>query len=395
VHYNHPLVAVLAIGVLAPLLAEFAGGLRLPGAVIEMLLGMVIGPDLLGLVQPSDYLSVMTKIGTGAMLFMVGMEIEFERVRGRPLSLALAGWFTSASLALLAVLLLHLIPGVDAPLMVAIALSTTGLSILLPGLRDGGRLDEPTGRLLFAAGAVGDAAPIIAVSLALSRRYTSVQEFGFLIVFLCLVGTFLAIGMRARPPAVVQLLSRTLNASTQLPVRLALLLMAVLVTVALDFGFEAILGTFAAGMIVGIATRGPEGERFRSKIDAVCFGSLTPFFFVGTGITFDLAAVTQSTTTGAAIPLLLALFLLCRGAPIFIYGRDVPKRERLSFALSMAVPSPGLVVVIAQIGVQTGQMNPDISRALIAAAMIAALLFPTLAALLQPRDAKATPKSSA
>ena len=80
------------------------------------------------------------------------MEIDFEQIRGRPLSLALRGWVASVGLAFAAVGLLHVIPGVHAPLMVTVALTTTGLGALLPLLRDGGHLEAPFSRLLLAAG---------------------------------------------------------------------------------------------------------------------------------------------------------------------------------------------------------------------------------------------------
>ena len=42
-------------------------------------------------------------------------------------------------------------------------------------------------------------------------------------------------------------------------------------------------------MVIGLATRGESGEPLRIKIDAVVFGWFSPFFFVGTGIKFDVA----------------------------------------------------------------------------------------------------------
>src|SRR5262245_46483649 len=145
------------------------------------------------------------------------------------------------------------------------------------------------------------------------------------------------------------------------------------------------LGAFAAGMVVGLATRGEEGEPFRVKIDAVCFGWLTPFFFVGTGSQFDLGALTRDVTTMLLIPTFLLLSLVVRGAPIVLYRNDIPKPERLPFALSAAVASLGLVVVITQIGLRAKSMNPDIAQALIGAALLSLLLYPTLAGVLLSR----------
>ena len=135
---------------------------------------------------------------------------------------------------------------------------------------------------------MGEVGPIVAMSLLLSQRYSTWQEIGFLVVFLAIVGVAVAVGAGARPPKVLAFLSRQMHASTQLPVRISLLMLAALFVLAEEFGFESIFGAFAAGMIVGLATRGDDGKPMREKIDAVSFGWFYPFFFVGTGVKFDI-----------------------------------------------------------------------------------------------------------
>jgi Kef-type K+ transport system membrane component KefB len=158
-----------------------------------------------------------------------------------------------------------------------------------------------------------------------------------------------------------------------------------LVLIANEFGFEAVFGAFAAGMIVGLATRGPDGDAFRLKIDAVCFGWFAPFFYVGTGIAFDIGALTRDVPTMLLLPTFLVLFLLVRGLPVLLYRRDLAKPELLPFALSMSVTSLGLVVVITHVGLQTNHMSPDIARALVGAALLSLLVYPTLSRILLSR----------
>jgi Kef-type K+ transport system membrane component KefB len=382
---HHPVFVILAVAVVAPLLAELPVGKRVPIVVLEVVLGIVVGPHVLGLIRADTLVSIMASIGTAALLFMAGTEIDFAAIRGRPLSLALRGWGVSAAIALAAIAGLHVVPGVHAPLMTTIALTTTGLGTLLAVLRDGGRLETPFGRMMLATGTVGEVAPIVAVSLALSTKYSTWQEFAFLLAFLGLVALAAAVGMGARHPRLLNLLSRTMHASSQLPVRLALLTLAALFTLSEELGFEGILGAFAAGMVVGLATRGKDGELFRVKIDAVCFGWFTPFFFVGTGVAFDLGALTRDTATMLLIPSFLFLLLLVRGGTVFLYRNDLPKPDRLPFALFASVASLGLTIVITRIGSRAYHMNPDIAQALIAAALLSSLVFPTLAGALLSR----------
>jgi len=384
---GHPVLWVFLAAVAAPLLAVVVLGARVPVVVIEVVLGMVIGPHLLGLVEFEGFMETMFTFGMAMTLFMAGMELDFAEIKGRPLSLAIRGWGLSLALGLVVVGLLHVIPQVHAPLMVTIALCTTGLGVLIPVLRDGGYVESPFGRLVMAAGTLGELGPIVAISLLLSVRYTTVEEVGLLLVFLAIVGTSIAVGLGAPPPRLLRLLSRQMHTSTQLPVRLAILVLAAFAVLAFKFGFESILGAFAAGMVVRQATRGEDGRPLREKIDAVAFGWFFPFFFVGTGIRFDIAALVQDVTTMLMVPAFAVLLLAVRGLPAFLFRRDIAKTQRMPLALSSAVPSLSIIVVISEIGLRTKTMNPDVTAALIGAAILAVLVYPTIAGVMLRRIA--------
>src|SRR3990172_6480336 len=384
---GHPIFWILVVAVLAPLLAEIPLGFRVPVVVLEVVLGIVIGPHVLGLVQFEGFVAVMFLIGMAATLFMAGMELDFSEIRGRPLSLAAGGWTVSVLLGVAIVGLLHVIPQVDAPLMVTLALCTTGLGVMVPVFRDGGQLETAFGRLFMAAGTLGEIGPIVAMSLMLSTQYSTWQEIGFLFALLAIVGMAVVVGVRARPPKLLALLGRHMHASTQLPVRISLLVLAALIGLADQFGFERILGAFAAGMVVGQATRGEDGKAFREKIEAVSFGWFYPFFFVGTGVKFDITALGQDLTTMLLVPAFAVLFLVIRGAPVFLYRDAIASAQRLPFALAAAVPSLSIIVVITEIGVLAKTMNPDVAAALIGAALLAVLLFPTIAGVMLQRIA--------
>lgn len=310
---------------------------------------------------------------------------RIEHIRGAPLWLALRGWGVSLLVGAAAAALLYATPLAHAPMMLTLALSTTALGVLLPMLRDSGQMDTPFGRLFIAAGTIGEVGPIIAMSLLLSEEYSTWQEFGLLLLFLALVALTAAASMGLRWRPVAALLQRTLHASTQLPVRLALFLLAGYFVLTEEFGFENILGAFAAGMVVGLATREPAGQPLRHKIDAICFGWFIPFFFVGTGIKFDLSALVQSWSTALLVPVFLGVLLLARGLPAWWYGRHLSPAERVPFALYSSVASLSLVVVISDIGVRTRRIDAHVASALVGAALLSVLIFPTLAAALRPR----------
>ena len=382
---GHPVFWVLLVAVLAPLLAEIPIGFKVPVVVLEVVLGIVIGPQVLDLVQFEGFVAVMRTIGMAMTLFMAGMELDFGEIRGRPLFLAAGGWMMSVALGLAVVGVLHVIPQVRAPEIVTLAICTTGLGVMVPIFRDAGQLRTPFGRLFLAAGTLGELGPIVAMALLLSRRYSTWQESGFLLAFLAIVGVAIAVGLVARPPRLLAMLSRHMHTSTQLPIRVSLLMLGASLLLAESFGFEILLGALAAGMVLGVATRGEQGERLREKMDAVCFGWFYPFFFVGTGVKFDIAALGRDMTTMLLVPAFVVLFLLVRGLPVVLYRSQIPAAQRLPFALSAAVPSLSIIVVITEIGVKLGSMNPDVAAALVGAALLSVLLFPTIAGALLHR----------
>ena len=382
---THPVFWILVAAVAAPLLGAVPLRVRVPIVVLEVVLGILIGPQVLGLVHFDGFVVAMFNLAMAATLFMAGMELDFGAIKGRPLSLAVGGWSVSLVVGILVVGLLHVIPYVNAPLMVSLALCTTGVGVLMPIFRDGGLLETPFGRLITAAGTIGEVGPVVAMSLLLSTQYSTWQEIGFLVAFLAIVGSAVMVSIRARPPALLGFLGRQMHGSSQLPVRISLLMMAALFVLADKFGFESIFGAFAAGMIVGQATRGEDGKPLREKLDAVTFGWFYPFFFVGTGVKFDAAALGQDLTTALLVPVFVILFLVIRGVPAFLYRNDIAKVQLLPFALSSAVPSLSIIVVITEIGMRARTMNTDIAAALVGAALLSVLLFPTIAGFLLSR----------
>jgi Kef-type K+ transport system membrane component KefB len=180
-----------------------------------------------------------------------------------------------------------------------------------------------------------------------------------------------------------------MHSSTQLPIALSILLLASFDLLSQKVGLEAVLGAFAAGMVVGLAAKGDSGKLFRQKTEALCFGFFVPFFFVVSGINLDLRALAQSPKAMLLVPLFLLLFVVVRGAPVFLYGQnDISRRERLPLALYSATALP-MVVAITNIGVRTAHMPTDIAAALVGAAVLSVLLFPAIGGVLLSRSAPA------
>jgi len=317
--------------------------------------------------------------GLAALFFMAGLDLDLKRVRGRPLLLAIEGWAISLGLGLGAALLLRALPMVHAPLMIALALTTTAMGTFMPTLHDSGLLETNLGVHILAAGAAGEFLPIISASLVLTREFPAWEEVALLLGFVILATFAAAIALGfSRAPAVLKLFARTLHSSSQLPVLLTLVILFAFAVLSQKIGLESVLGAFSAGMILRFAVAGEQGKLFREKIDAICFGFLVPFFFVLSGMRLDLGAFVHSAKAVLLIPMFLGLFLLVRGAPVILYGKDLAKGERLPFALYCGTALP-LVVAITDIGVTSAGMSVEIATAMIGGRRVVRFVFPAAA----------------
>jgi len=380
---NHPTLFVLAIAVAAPLLAEIQVGLRVPTVVIEMAMGIVAGPHVLGWVFSAELasgqpLALLGKAGLAFLFFLVGMDLDVARFRGKPLTMGVASWGLSLAIAGTIVGLLFFNGFFKEPEMIAVALTTTSAGMLAPIFRDTGDANTDFGKLVLAAASMGEFGPILLIALLFTRIH-SYPETAALMIFFMVVAIAMAVAaIRVHPVTVVKLFSRTLHMSSQLPVRICMLVMALLVILAGAIGIDATLGAFAAGMVVGPTMHGRDGNLMREKLDAIAFGYFVPFFFVTAGMRLDLSSLYGSLTGILLTPIFLAMMVVVRGAPVLLYRGLITREQRLPFALFLATELP-LVVAITDIGVTTGKMRAVIAAALVAAAILSSLIFPTLA----------------
>lgn len=183
------------------------------------------------------------------------------------------------------------------------------------------------------------------------------------------------------------MVERTIESSSQFAVRLTALLVFGLAALAADLGLDVVLGGFVAGMITRAVVRGREVSVLESKLTAVGFGLLIPFFFIVSGIRFDVSALYTSVGAVLKLPLFVALFLVVRGTPaLLLYRRDLGSRDRLALAFYCSTALP-LVVAITSVATNDGRMRPSTAAALVGAALISTIVFPVVGRVLRQRTA--------
>jgi Kef-type K+ transport system membrane component KefB len=370
------LVAALAAVTVAVVPKRFAP----PVVVLELMAGILIGPHVFGFAHSGDFIEFFSNLGLGMLFFFAGYEIDFQRIKGAPLELGAWGWLLSVGLAFGIGGILAGLGIIVSFLYTGAAMATTAIGTLIPILRDNGELKTRFGTYLLAAGGAGEFGPILLVTLFFSTE-SPLREGAILIAFvaLALAVALLSVRLAWRGwPA----LERTFEASSQLAVRVTVVLVFGLVLLASNLGLDVLLGGFVAGLITRTALKGHELAVFESKLTAVGFGFFVPFFFVTSGIEFDLAALGSAAALGK-LAMFFVLFLVVRGVPAFLLYRNVlALRDRAALAFYSATELP-LVVAITTIAIDGGKMRPSTAAGLVGAAMLSTLVFPFVAMALR------------
>jgi Kef-type K+ transport system membrane component KefB len=372
------LLIVVAVAFAAPFLLGLFPRVRLPAVVLEIVAGIVVGPSLLGIVEVDEVIEVMALIGLGFVLFLAGLEIEFEKLRGRVLRLTALGF--AVSFGVVVGFGLSAAGLVETPLLVAIILCATSLGVIVPVLKDTGEISSPFGQLIVAAASIADFGAIILLTLFFSGEGgvgSTLLLLGALLVLAVVV--FGAVRGAEHSMRIRRDLLTLQDTTAQIRVRAAIVLFVGFAAIAAELGFEVILGTFIAGAIISLLDRDEVMTHpdFRRKLEAIGFGFFIPVFFVTSGVRFDLDALVADASNVAMVPIFLAALLVVRGLPALLY-RPLLDTRRTAVAGILQATSLPFIVAASAIGLELGLIDAAEGAALIGAGLLSVLVFPVL-----------------
>lgn len=384
------LFAVCLAGALAPLLIGFAPRLRLPAVVLEIVIGIVLGPSVLGWVKVDLPVQILSLIGLAFLLFLSGLEIDPRRLHGRLLRVALLGYVVTLALGVPIGLGADAAGWVSSPVLLVIALSATSLGLVVPVLKDAGRADGEVGQTTIVAATVADFSAIVLLSLLFSAsdggpgsRLVLIGAFTLLVA-----ATGVVVGRVGMSRRLGDVLLRLQDTTAEIRVRFAVVLLIAFTALAERFGLESILGAFLAGVVVSVVDRDSTSHPFfRAKLEAVGFGFVIPVFFVSSGIKLDLQGLLDSPSALLRVPIFLLALLVMRGLPALLYVRTLGRRPALAAALLQATSLP-FIVAATQIGVELGNLSAVTAAAIVSAGLLSVLIFPAVALSLlrEPSD---------
>ncbi|MDF1677452.1 MAG: cation:proton antiporter [Legionellaceae bacterium] len=370
------LLIISAASVLAPIFSEKIKWVFIPSIVFELVCGVIIGPHVLNWVQPLPQIDALAMIGLTLLIFLVGFEIDVQHMRGRMLLLATVCWLTALLTAFVLTQGMLEVGLVTEVTLVALALSTTALGALLPMLQDTHVTRSKFKTLVLAVGSVGQFAPILLMSLLFttaSLATTSLLLVAFIVIAMVVAWSFATLYQLKT----FQFVRDHFHLSSQLPVRVSVFLIFLLVVLAIQFKLNVLLGAFAAGMVLRRFTAAQDRMLIDGKLKALGYSFMIPLFFIVSGMHVDIQAFATFSTVGRMLFFFVCL-LLVRILPIFVLLRgELSFKEREALTCFSATTLP-LIVVITHLGVMTGKLLPANAVALVGAGVLSIIVFPVL-----------------
>lgn len=366
------ILLLVLITVVGPVLAV---RIRVPTAVVLILAGIGVGPAGLDVLHDTPTVALLSELGFLVLMFVAGMEIDFESLRGAGLksllvpSLSVVAFFVAA----IAVALWRHLSAIE---LLVVSASSVGMPLAI--LQETKRLQSPVGRHVLLTASIGEFVSILAITgyellaedAPLSHRAVRVAKVLLLFLFSALVIRWARAAVWWRPEPFRRLTQH--HDVAELGVRTGLLVMFAFVVMAAMLGVEAILGAFIAGALVAFVLR--EKHAIETKLAALGHGLFIPIFFIVVGVRFDPRLLDLSAIRDA-MALVLVVAAVKIGPSLIFASRELGVRERLAAGALLSAPLT-LVVAIGMIGRRLGAVDERQQAAFILLAMVLSVCFP-------------------
>jgi len=411
------MVVMIGAATLAPILyTALSRFVRVPVAVLEMALGIIIGPSVLGIavVESGGLIDWLRVMGVIALFYLAGQETNFKRLMGRPLRTATTSWLLCLGLAVGAAFLLASVVdfgGSTSAFVTAVfiggAAVSTAIGTIYPMMNDAQEITTKVGQATIAAGVIGQFAPLIALALIVgdaSDAHDPLRSTLLHVAFCAIIAALLWLLRGGMPFVLRKIQSMTMDASGQFGIRIQVLAVGLIVLLAVTMGVDRLIGAFAAGIVVQALNKAtPPAEQhilFR-KAKALGYGFLIPMFFVWAGVTFDLAGLVATPQALWFLPVFVLLKLLTRGLPGSLTlpkGSTLQERAATSLLVGTGL---AVVIVMGHLGLEADAFSTPYAAAMVGGGKVTALVFPTIGLMLanrargfDPRHAVSTASSS-
>lgn len=391
------LLVVLALAFFVPLLINRFKAL--PVVVGEIIAGLIFAQ--LGLLDPaeSNTLTLFSNIGLAFLMFLAGLEIDIpalfkngkDKNQNQKLSLPALILIIYAITLLLGAGGSYLLTQWGMPaniILLTLIFGATSLGVVLPVLKNRGILHTNSGQAIFLGSTVDDLFTVIllTVYILFTQHGLNIQILSFLLILILFI-VIARIGLQFfRLPRVVKLFDELSQATVQIKVRGAIVILLIFVVLAESLGVELILGAFLAGMLVSLF-KSPQDDSLVHKLEAFGFGLFVPIFFIVTGANLNIESLIANPQNLIFLPAILLISILVKLLPALLLKSRIGWRSSVAagFLLNTHL---SIEVAIAVIGEQLGLLSPATSAVIIVFSIITVILMPLIFNLIQPKTAK-------
>lgn len=373
------------------LMPLIAGRLRVPAAVGEILFGLLVGNAGLRLVHPTAFTDFLAELGFVFLMFLVGAEIDFNRIEKEGIGgVVLAAFVAASTLGVGALLAWQL----GFPFYLALVLGAMSVGILLVTLAEVGESGTRFGQSILLVGSIGELLTLLALTgydLILRHGIGSelAIEIGkalFLFVAALSILALLRLAVWWFPHQFKRWVD--LDDPSEVGVRAGIMLMLSLAALAGWVGLESILGAFLAGALFSYVFR--EKGVLETKLSALGQGFFIPIFFINVGVEFDLATLGNPASLLKLVAILATASLVTKFLPAtLLLFVGISFRQVVSSAFILAAPLT-LLVAASEMGHEIGVLDDRLSAAIVLLAIISGVVFPTAFKVLVPKHSEET-----
>ncbi|WP_054949072.1 cation:proton antiporter domain-containing protein [Numidum massiliense] len=370
------LMIVVSVSFVVPIVINRLKWTFMPVVVAEILAGILIGKTGFNIVQQDATLQLLSTLGLIYLLFLSGLEVDFDSFRSRgksntasPLKIATVAFGLILIVSFGLGLLMVPLNLTQQPYLMTLMIATVSLSIVLPVLKENNLTNTPFGQTILLIAVIADFVTMILLAVFVS--ITSHSGPHPLLMF-TLVLAFFALYRITKPLAERDWLQRLAKGTVQIGTRGAFTLILFFVALSETVGAENILGAFLAGLFVSLMSPKPE---LVHKLESFGYGFLIPIFIVMVGVNLDLRTLFADPLVLLLVPYLLFSLFASKIVPLLFLRKWFSWREAWSAGILLSA-TLSLVIAAATIALKLELIRPAVHDAFIVVAVLTCLISP-------------------
>jgi len=357
-------------------LGRISKKLGLPSLFGKLLVGIILGPSMLGILHPSFILKKLAEIGVILLMFLAGLETNINYLKKT---------FLASTLTALGGVILPLLGGVgcaliwdyelNTALFIGVILVATSVSISVETLRETGKLQTFEGYTILGAAVIDDILGLFALSTILGFISGNGQIMVFNILILKIIIFFIIVIFTGNLiiPIVLSFVFKDLTYEGKLT--FALIIAFAFALIAEYFGLAGIVGAYLAGIIISQTRAG--NQNLFEKVEVIGHSFFFPVFFASIGVTADLSSLNGNLLVFTVIATLLAIITKILGASSGAKLSGLNFKNSLVIGAGM-VPRGEVALIIANIGMESRLLTVDLYTSMIVLTIVTAVVTPLL-----------------